>query len=44
VAYQKSNKPLKVEEIQEMLSILGEPRLDHFEDTTPEDFDPDDES
>jgi regulator of sirC expression with transglutaminase-like and TPR domain len=40
VAYEKSHKPDKVEEIHRMLSVLGEPQLDHFEDTTPEDFDP----
>jgi regulator of sirC expression with transglutaminase-like and TPR domain len=39
VAYEKSNKPQKVEDIHQMLSILGEPPLDHFEDTTPDSFD-----
>lgn len=39
VAYEKSSKQNKVEEIHEMLSLLGEPPLDKFEDTTPEDGD-----
>ncbi len=43
VAYEKQNKPTKVAEIHEMLSILGEPALDHFEDVTREDDEPDDE-
>lgn len=38
VAYQKMNKPKKVEEVHQLLSILGEPPLDHFEDTTPDEF------
>jgi len=38
VAYEKMNKPNKVNEVQQMLSILGEPPLNHFEDTTPESF------
>lgn len=36
VAYEKMNKPNKVHEVQQMLSVLGEPPLDHFEDTTPD--------
>lgn len=43
VAYEKQNKPTKVAEIHEMLSILGEPALDHFEDVTREEDEPDDE-
>lgn len=43
VAYEKQNKASKVAEIHEMLSILGEPALDHFEDVTREDDEPDDE-
>lgn len=43
VAYEKQNKPSKVEEIHEMLSVLGEPSLDHFEDTTPDNDNFDDE-
>lgn len=39
VAYEKSNKPQKVEDIHQMLSVLGEPPLDHFEETTPDNFD-----
>jgi len=36
VAYQKQGKTSKVHEIHEMLSVLGEPPLNDFEDTTPE--------
>jgi regulator of sirC expression with transglutaminase-like and TPR domain len=39
VAYEKSGKPGKVKEVHEMLTVLGEPPLDHFEDTTPQDED-----
>lgn len=39
VAYEKSNKLQKVNDIHQMLSILGEPPLDHFEETTPDNFD-----
>jgi regulator of sirC expression with transglutaminase-like and TPR domain len=42
VAYEKVNKPHKVHEIHRMLSVLGEPPLDHFEDTTPDEFDSED--
>lgn len=42
VAYEKINKPSKVNDVHQMLSVLGEPPLDHFEDTTP-DTDPFDE-
>jgi regulator of sirC expression with transglutaminase-like and TPR domain len=38
VAYEKVNKPNKVHEVHQMLAILGEPQLDTFEDTTPENF------
>jgi hypothetical protein len=38
VAYEKLSKPHKVHEVQQMLSVLGEPPLDHFEDTTPDYF------
>jgi regulator of sirC expression with transglutaminase-like and TPR domain len=41
VAYEKQNKPHKVQDIHQLLSILGEPQLDHFEDTTPDEFDVD---
>ena len=37
VSYKKSGKITKVEEVHEMLAVLGEPMLDKFEDTTPED-------
>jgi regulator of sirC expression with transglutaminase-like and TPR domain len=37
VAYEKQNKSAKVNEVQEMLSILGEPTLDKFEDVTGDD-------
>ncbi|MES2560602.1 MAG: transglutaminase-like domain-containing protein [Bacteroidota bacterium] len=36
VAYEKINKPSKVDDVHLMLSVLGEPPLDHFEDTTPD--------
>jgi hypothetical protein len=36
VAYEKLHKPNKVHEIQQMLSVLGEPLLNQFEDITPE--------
>jgi regulator of sirC expression with transglutaminase-like and TPR domain len=36
VAYEKSNKTRKVNDIHQMLAVLGEPPLDHFEDTTPD--------
>jgi regulator of sirC expression with transglutaminase-like and TPR domain len=39
VAYEKQHKPHKVHEVHQMLFVLGEPQLDHFEDTTPDDFD-----
>ncbi|MEI6507510.1 MAG: transglutaminase-like domain-containing protein [Bacteroidota bacterium] len=39
VAYEKSDKKTKVDEVHEMLALLGEPTLDKFEDTTPEDGD-----
>lgn len=39
VAYEKLNKAYKVQEVHQMLSILGEPQLDHFEDTTPDGLD-----
>ncbi len=39
VAYEKQHKPQKVMEIHQMLSVLGEPLLDKFEDTTPNSFD-----
>ncbi|MFA6261630.1 MAG: transglutaminase-like domain-containing protein [Bacteroidia bacterium] len=35
VAYEKIGKQSKVSEVREMLSILGEPLLSDFEDTTP---------
>jgi regulator of sirC expression with transglutaminase-like and TPR domain len=35
VAYEKAGKQDKVEEVHEMLSLLGEPQLDKFEDITP---------
>ena len=38
VAYEKLHKKNKVDEIQQMLLVLGEPSLQHFEDTTPENF------
>jgi len=37
VAYKQNNKIHKVNEVHEMLAILGEPLLNSFEDTTPED-------
>lgn len=43
LAYEKVNKPNKVNEIQQMLSVLGEPPLNHFEDTTPDNDKFDDE-
>ena len=43
VAYEKMNKPTKVDDIHQMLSVLGEPPLDHFEDTTPDNDKFDDE-
>jgi regulator of sirC expression with transglutaminase-like and TPR domain len=36
VAYEKQSKTQKVSEVHDMLSILGEPPLNDFEDTTPE--------
>lgn len=39
VAYEKVGKSQKVTEVREMLSILGEPPLSDFEDTTPGDED-----
>jgi regulator of sirC expression with transglutaminase-like and TPR domain len=36
VAYEKLNKPNKVHEVQQMLSVLGEPLLNQYEDITPE--------
>jgi regulator of sirC expression with transglutaminase-like and TPR domain len=36
VAYEKINKSAKVDDVHQMLSVLGEPPLDHFEDTTPD--------
>ncbi|MCU0441544.1 MAG: transglutaminase-like domain-containing protein [Bacteroidia bacterium] len=41
VAYEKQQRKDKVNDMQQMLSVLGEPPLDHFEDTTPdgEEFD-----
>lgn len=41
VAYEKINKPNKVHEIHQMLSVLGEPQLDSFEDITPDQEDED---
>jgi hypothetical protein len=37
VAYQKQNKKQKLNEINEMLSILGEPPLSDYEEGNPED-------
>jgi len=37
VAYKQTNKTKKVNEVYEMLALLGEPLLNNFEDTTPED-------
>lgn len=36
VAYEKQQRKDKVNDMQQMLSVLGEPPLDHFEDTTPD--------
>ena len=36
VAYKQNNKTSNVNEVQEMLAVLGEPLLNKFEDTTPE--------
>ncbi len=36
VAYEKQGKTNKVSEVHDMLSVLGEPPLNDFEDTTPE--------
>ncbi len=41
VAYEKLNKPNKIHEVQQMLAVLGEPQLNHFEDITPPDPDED---
>jgi regulator of sirC expression with transglutaminase-like and TPR domain len=43
VAYEKMNKPTKVDDIHQMLSVLGEPPIDDFEDTTPDNDKFDDE-
>lgn len=36
VAYEKTGKLNKMSEVHEMLAVLGEPLLDKFEDTTPD--------